>query len=181
MLLLEKVEQAQRGNEEAMLKLILQFSPLMKKYGRKLGYEDATEDLIADFIEFVSNWNLGSFRQSSDGAVVKYIVHSLYHIYLRRLKYCIEAEPKCISMEDLTPTQLNNLSAETAVWDEQSLSTIVPDGLLTPREFFILSEIYERGTPVASLAKSLRVSRQNVNQIKKKAESKLRHQFSEKS
>ena len=50
MLLLEKVEQAQRGNEEAMLKLILQFSPLMKKYGRKLGYEDATEDLIADFV-----------------------------------------------------------------------------------------------------------------------------------
>ena len=52
-------------------------------------------------------------------------------------------------MEELTPGQLNVLSAKTATWDKYTLSTVIPDGLLTPREFFILSEIYEKGTPIA--------------------------------
>ena len=178
-MLLEELNHAQSGDDQAMLNLISKFLPLIKKYGRRLGYEDAANDLIADFIEFISEWNLNNFHQSSDGAAVKYIAQSLYHIYLERLKFQIEIEPKCISMEELTPGQLNVLSAKTATWDKYTLSAVIPDGLLTPREFFILSEIYEKGTPVASLAKSLRVSRQNVNQIKKKAVAKLKRQFME--
>lgn len=178
-MLLQELKRAQSGEDEAMLNLISKFLPLIKKYGRKLGYEDATSDLIADFIEFIFRWNLNNFHQSSDGAVVKYIAQSLYHIYLERLKFQLEVEPKCVSIEELTPMQLNVFSAKTATWDEYALSTVIPDGLLTPREFFVLSEIYERGTPVASLAKSLRVSRQNVNQIKKKAIAKLKCQFGE--
>lgn len=178
-MLLEELDRAQSGDDQAMLNLISKFLPLIKKYERRLGYEDAANDLTADFIEFISKWNLNNFHQSSDGAVVKYIAQSLYHIYLERLKFQIEIEPKCISMEELTPAQLNELSAKTATWDKYTLSTVIPNGLLTPREFFILSEIYERGTPVASLAKSLRVSRQNVNQIKKKAVAKLKRQFGE--
>lgn len=143
-MLLEELKRAQSGDDQAMLNLISKFLPLIKKYARKLGYEDAANDLIVDFIEFVSKWNLNNFYQSSDGAVVKYIAHSLYHIYLERLIQ-IEVKPKCVSMEELTPAQLNVLSAKTATWDEYTLSTVIPDGLLTPREFFILREIYERG------------------------------------
>ena len=181
MQLLEEIGRAQHGNEEAMLNLVSKFMPLMKKYGRKLGYEDATEDMTVDFIEFIFSWNLKNFRQSSDGAVVKYIAQTLYRIYLRRLKFCIESDPKCISLEELTPTQMNVLSVKTAVWNEYALSSIIPNGVLTPRELFIVSEIYEKGTPVAALAQRLHVSRQNINQIKKKAESKLKHQFGEES
>ena len=65
MQLLEEIGRAQDGNEEAMLNLVSKFMPLMKKYGRKLGYEDATEDMTADFIEFIFNWNLKNFHQSS--------------------------------------------------------------------------------------------------------------------
>ena len=142
-MLLEELNHAQSGDDQAMLNLISKFLPLIKKYGRRLGYEDAANDLIADFIEFISEWNLNNFHQSSDGAAVKYIAQSLSHIYLKRLKFQIEIEPKCISMEELTPGQLNVLSAKTATWDKYTLSTVIPDGLLTPREFFILSEIYE--------------------------------------
>lgn len=137
-MLLEELNHAQSGDDQAMLNLISKFLPLIKKYGRRLGYEDAANDLIADFIEFISEWNLNNFHQSSDGAAVKYIAQSLYHIYLKRLKFQIEIEPKCISMEELTPGQLNVLSAKTATWDKYTLSTVIPDGLLTPREFFIL-------------------------------------------
>lgn len=181
MLLLDEIRKAQTSDEEAMLRLISKFLPLLKKYGRKLGYEDAAEDLIADFIEFIFSWNLKTFRQSSEGAAVKYIVHSLYRLYLARLKNCIKAGPSSISLEALTPTQLNTISVQMAVWDEYTLSTIIPDGILTKREAFIISEIYEKGTSVTALARDLHVSRQNINQIKKKAESKLKHLFEKKS
>lgn len=79
-MLLEELKRAQSGDDQAMLNLISKFLPLIKKYARKLGYEDAANDLIVDFIEFVSKWNLNNFYQSSDGAVVKYIAHSLYQL-----------------------------------------------------------------------------------------------------
>lgn len=81
-MLLEELKSAQSGNEEAMLNLITKFMPLFKKYERKLGYEDAINDLIVDFIEFVTKWNLNNLRQSSDGAIVNYIAQSIYHILL---------------------------------------------------------------------------------------------------
>ena len=117
-MLLAEIKLAQNGNQDSILMLVSKFSPLLKKYGRKLGYEDATLDLTADFIEFLSNWNLKNFHESGDGAVVNYIVQSLYRIYLKRLKSCIEEEPRCVSFEVLTPSQLNDLSLDTAVWNE---------------------------------------------------------------
>ena len=53
-MLLEELKRAQSGDDQAMLNLISKFLPLIKKYARKLGYEDAANDLIVDFIEFVS-------------------------------------------------------------------------------------------------------------------------------
>ena len=53
-MLLEELDRAQSGDDQAMLNLISKFLPLIKKYGRRLGYEDAANDLIADFIEFIS-------------------------------------------------------------------------------------------------------------------------------
>lgn len=35
---------AQKGDKEAVLELIQKFSPLFRKYARKLNYEDAYED-----------------------------------------------------------------------------------------------------------------------------------------
>ena len=40
-MLLEELNHAQSGDDQAMLNLISKFLPLIKKYGRRLGYEDA--------------------------------------------------------------------------------------------------------------------------------------------
>lgn len=176
-MLLEELKSAQSGNEEAMLNLITKFMPLFKKYERKLGYEDAINDLIVDFIEFVTKWNLNNLRQSSDGAIVNYIAQSIYHSFIQQLKYQLVLRQKCTSFEDLTPTQLNMIEKKIATSDEYRLSNVISNGLLTPREKYILSAIYERGMTVASLANALGVSRQNINQIKKKALAKLKLYF----
>lgn len=55
------------------MELTRKFHPLLGKYGRKLGYEDAEEDLIVDFIEWVKKLNLSNIYDSSDGALTNYI------------------------------------------------------------------------------------------------------------
>jgi DNA-directed RNA polymerase specialized sigma subunit len=44
---------AQQGDDEAMLELINRFQPLLKKYAKKLRYDDAYEDCLLFFIELV--------------------------------------------------------------------------------------------------------------------------------
>lgn len=48
---------AQLGNQEAMLELINRFQPLLKKYARKMEYDDAYEDCVLFFIELIKKIN----------------------------------------------------------------------------------------------------------------------------
>lgn len=50
-MLLDEIRNAQDGNQDSMMTIIRRFNPLLKKYGKKLGYEDATDDLTVEFIE----------------------------------------------------------------------------------------------------------------------------------
>ena len=63
------ISEAKHENQEAMLSLIQRFNPILRRYGRKLGYEDATEDLIVDYIEFIKSFDISRIIKSHDGAV----------------------------------------------------------------------------------------------------------------
>lgn len=86
----------------------------------------------------------------------------------------MEKEPQYVYIEDMSPTQQNDLSMHTAVWNEETISQDLPQGLLSQKELYILFAIYERGESAASIARKLKVTRQNINQIKKNAERKLK-------
>ena len=173
-MLIDLLRASQDNDQEAMLTLLQRFHPLLKKYGRKLGYEDAEEDLAADFIELVKKLNLSHINDSSDGALTNYISKSVYRLFLKRLYTIMEKEPQSVYIEDMSPTQHNDLSMHTAVWNEETISQDLPQGLLSQKELYILFAIYERGESAASIARKLKVTRQNINQIKKNAERKLK-------
>ena len=77
----------------------------------------------------------------------------------------------------MSPSQQNDFSMHTAVWNEETISQDLPQGLLSPKELYVLFAIYERGESAASIARKLKVTRQNINQIKKNAERKLKEKF----
>lgn len=77
----------------------------------------------------------------------------------------------------MTPSQKNKLFFDNAAYDEQPLSLYMPRGILTDTEQAILIAIYEDGKSIAEIAKQQNVSRQNINQIKKKAIRKLKTVF----
>ncbi len=176
-MLIDLFRASQDNNQEAMLALLQRFHPLLKKYGRKLRYEDAEEDLVVDFIELVKKLNLSLINDSSDGAIINYISKSVYRLFLKRLYTIMKKEPQYVYIEDMSPSQQNDFSMHTAVWNEETISQDFPQGLLSPKELYVLFAIYERGESAASIARKLKVTRQNINQIKKNAERKLKKKF----
>jgi hypothetical protein len=49
----ELIDLAKSGNEEAMTQVVKRFIPIVKKYSRQLGYEEACSDLVTWIIEAV--------------------------------------------------------------------------------------------------------------------------------
>ena len=167
-MLLDEIRNAQDGNQDAMMTIIRRFNPLLRKYGRKLGY------LTVELIEQIKEFQISKLRSTSEGAIVNYIATTIYRDYSRILKSIIEEHPKSVSLEDMTPSQKNKLFFDNAAYDEQPLSLYIPKGILTDTEQAILIAIYEEGKSIAEIAKQQNVSRQNINQIKKKAITKLK-------
>ena len=78
---------------------------------------------------------------------------------------------------DLDSSREHILEGQLAVQDSFSVSELFPANVLTLKEQKILTAIYQEGHSVSDVAAFLHVSRQNINQIKKRAESKIRKSF----
>lgn len=180
-MLIDLIRSAQEDDENAMLQLISRFDKLFRKYGRKLRYEDANNDLIADFIELIRTFNFEKINNSSDGAIVNFLAKSTYHFYLKRLEVIMRKRHMEISLSDLDSSQDQVLERRLAVQDRLSVSELFPESTLTQKEKKILIAIYQEGYSVSDLAAFLHVSRQNINQIKKRAVSKIRNNFNPKN
>ena len=85
-MLCDLIYNAQKGDKEAMLELIQKFSPLFRKYARKLNYEDAYEDIILFYMEMIRSVNLERIVSLEDGAVISYINVSIINYYNKRIK-----------------------------------------------------------------------------------------------
>lgn len=55
---LELIRRAKQDDVEALEELFVRYRPLLKKYARKLGYEDAEQDLAEWFIGAVKKYPL---------------------------------------------------------------------------------------------------------------------------
>ena len=97
--------------------------------------------------------------------------------YVKRLQKERDRKVPEVYFEDLTPSQSNLVLVQTAVELEESISGYFPSSGLSEREIFILMAVYTYGYSVSDIAKYLQVSRQNINQIKKRAENKIRQKL----
>jgi len=82
-MLYELLERSKCGDQEAVVELIERFKPLLKKYARKLNYEDAYEDLLLNFIEMLNTLNVNSLRARSDAVIVTYFGKAIYSHYIK--------------------------------------------------------------------------------------------------
>lgn len=168
-----KIELAQNGNEPAMLELIQQFTPLLKKYAYLLQTEDAFEDLRVDFIELIKELNLNSLRSHSDGVLVTYISNSIRSKYILHSKLK-QMEKQTLYWADLEESIQRKFEPHNSLFtSEEEFVHTLPKDLLAENEYTILTMIYLYGYTAAEIARKNNITRQAVNQVKWRALKKL--------
>ncbi len=168
------MEKAQQEDKEAMQELIDRFQPLLRKYARKLGYDDAYEDCLLFFIELIKNMDLKRLKDRKDQAAVSYIRVSVVNFYRKRICKIIEEERE-IAFSELTEEQRYYIEARTAKQDEVNIFTELGiDKFLSEEEQMVIYLVYAQGYTAAEIARKEHKSRQTVNQLKKRTLNKLK-------
>ena len=177
-MLSDLMKKAQKGDEDAMLKLIERFRPLFRKYAIKLNYEDAYEDIILFFIEFVHAVRLNDISSLKDEILVSYINISVINFYNKKVQKVIEAK-KEIPMSELSEEQLYYAEVRLAKEDETDIfAEFGIEDRLNQNECRIIYMVYVEGYTIAEIARRTKKTRQAVNQLKHRALNKLKQYFS---
>ena len=174
------IEKSQRGDRDATLKLIEKFNPLLRKYAFRLYYEDAYNDLLADFIELMHNIQLDHIRDKGEGSMVSYICKSIRSSFVKKLT-AIRILHSFIFYSELSDNELYYVDVLSSTRDEYfkyDLSDAY--SILTKSEMSIVRMIYFSGYTISETAFIHGISRQAVNQMKKRALKKLEIMFLDK-
>ena len=173
-MLYQWIEQSQKKEEQALFSLLHKFSPLLKKYAYWLHTEDAYEDLQCDFIQLINAIDLSAFHRRDDSVFVSYIAKSMHSFYVKRLGGKINDENSTV-ISSLKDNQRYFLDQKLSFSEEMPAELLESmRQLLTEKEYRVLYGIYYAQISVTDLADKLCQSRQNINQIKRRALSKLK-------
>ncbi len=175
-MIIDDIRKGQNGNQQVVVDLINKFSPVLKKYARKLETEDAYFDLQAEFLDLILHLNCDQIRETGDGAMVQYLSRSIYHAYIKLLRQLIDNKMPCISTDNLTDGILYQNHCIKGLND---FSLDIPSTLLSALEADAFFQICIAGYSAAELARLKGVSRQSINQAKQKAILKLRRYLQE--
>ena len=173
------VEKAQKGDDNAMMELINQFSFLFKKYARKLNYEDAYEDIRLYFIELIKSMNLKKLQCLEDGVIVSYINVSIKNFYNKKIRKILVAQ-KEIVLSELTEEQEYYVEVQSAKEDERDIfMELGMNNLLNENECKVIYLIYLEGYTTTEIARATHKSKQAVNQLKHRALDKIKRTLHE--
>ena len=170
---------AQRGDKESCYVILEKFERLTKKYSRKLAYEDAEQDVICYFIELIYTFPLEKFREDDEGKIVVYITKCIYHEYIRLVKQIVLQKSE-VNYSSLSEEQLHVLESRNSgkdCYEQIFLSELHQN--MEEKEWDIIQKIYIEGKAVSQIAKEKGISRQAVNQMKKRALQKIRNYYEE--
>ena len=174
-MLVETICKAQKGDEKSVLEMIAQFECLLTRYAHLLKYEDALNDLTLDFIVLLKQVNTSIFAGKSDGVVVNYIAQTIKHSYIRRSKQRAKVNSRETFFEDLSEGQRYHV--ENTNDELLGITELLSGKNLTDSERNVLIGEFCFGMSSAEIARAKSVSRQSINQIKRRAIIKLRKEL----
>lgn len=169
---------AKTGNSEALMELIKQFKPLLKKYAWKLGYEDAYEDLQLEFIKLIKEFPTETLSVKNDAGVVSYIKKSIYHsfIALSKKKHSHQYDIPFSDLEDEdNPNKIDEILAEEDSYYFANLEFL--HKILTGTEYDIIIEFFYFKRSIKEIAEKRNLSSAAISKSKRKALEKLRQAY----
>lgn len=174
-MLRDSILAAQKGDKSALLYLIEKFQPMLRRYARRLSYEDAESDMVLEFIELIHRISLDSLQSTADGSIVCYIAKAVQHTYYSKISKQKNQNHDALSWEELFESEKVYGGAEFINVDLLMFIDVLKScPSLTNRETWILYKIYYEGYTSSELAAMLGTTKQNLNQIKLRGLAKLR-------
>ncbi|MDD6266249.1 MAG: sigma factor-like helix-turn-helix DNA-binding protein [Clostridia bacterium] len=172
----EKIRLAKTGNEEAMMEILDICNPMIRKYTRLLNYdEDCKSELVLKVISLVKEEiNLDKMENLSDGVMINYLSTALRNQYIAiSVGRCRIRDNEIAYDQDSFGEMLEgNPQTETGMEDSILFETIKTT--LTEREKLCVQRIVLEGWTAEALASALGITKQAVNQCKKRALEKLK-------
>lgn len=172
---LDKIIKAQEDPENLII-LLNDFRPLLKKYARKLNYEDAYYDMQVLFIEMIFKIKADNFPKE-DKYVLSYIAKGAYNIFLQCLAQQKYKHYETLNSE-IEENHLNNIEAKCSFKD--SYDELLLDDLrkvLTDKEYQVMNYYLMEQRSVQEISVLMGISKQAVFAKKKNAISKLQKYF----
>ncbi|WPC42333.1 sigma-70 family RNA polymerase sigma factor [Clostridium sp. JS66] len=171
------INSSQNGDKNSILEIIIKFTPLIKKYSRKLKYDGSDTDLIIQLIETINKFPL--FKKpylENESYIVSYIHNSIKHEYIHLSKkyqrlYNMEAT---LNLEILKDATINYTSA---IEDKIILAKLLDKLSKTQKK--IIMGIFLKDYSVTQLGQKFGISRQSVNKTKNIALKKLRNELND--
>ena len=156
-------------DEEAYLKLIEKFQPLLKKYSYLLNYDDAYNDMQLSLLELSQVIPLENF-QNNDAFLVSYISKSMKNKYIALSSKNQNIQSHILSLDEMMDyTDENNKDIKFNIILELNLECLTE----LQKKVIIYRYYYEYSDN--EIAKVLGVSRQAVNRLRNRAIEKLRN------
>lgn len=159
---------AQSGDEQAMLKLIEDFTPLLKKYGKKLKRDDGFEELCASFISVVHKIPLSKMESSNPAVFISYFATAVKNEYIRLSKAEKNYEIRMADLPEESEQMLENQLVTEDVY-QYDIGYLLNNSLLSPYQRDILYQHFCEDKPISKIAEEYGVSRQSINHTKKRA------------
>ena len=170
---------AKEGDSSCCLSLIDKFQPLLKKYAYKLDYEDAYNDLLLNFIEFISHVKMNDIRNSDDNTLLSYINRSVYHAFIS-LSKSNSVLKKNSPMSFYEDNDNYNFLWDKYLAEDDEYRQIEYDFLykvLTKREAEIIIYLFHLSYTVKEISAFYGVSPAAITQAKKNAIKKLKNAY----
>lgn len=163
----ELIIDAQNGCEEEILNIIDKFKNLINKYAYKLNYEDATSDILLEFLTIIHKIKPAEFQYEAQ--LVKYIVITLGY----RIKHLLKVKNEQLYYEKIYNDEDFTLIIDTQFWSDLDFDeALIIEQLLsklTTQQKQVIVKVYFEGCSVQETARIYGLSRQAVNQCKKRA------------
>ena len=169
----ELLVESKAGDQDAMLKLLDLFKPLLVKYSRKLDYDDAYSDLTLSFFEIINAIKIDSLVNRNDAVVVAYMGKAVKTHFIKLLKQKMSNQ-RAISFSQLETWQVPEESVPLYDGSEFSqLDLVEIKSVLTENEFLVFEQIFVLQHSATEIAQRLSTSRQAIGQAKKRALKRL--------
>ncbi len=154
------IKMSQFGDSDSLLKVINRFDPLIKKFAKKLDYEEAETDLVISLIQIIKTVNLSKFSNVLEGALVKYICNSLTNGCIDLFRKYVFKRTKELELD------LDIIQIEIDMDSKMFIDDLLNLSFLTNQQRLILKQSYISEYSDAEIAKMLNISRQAINKTK---------------